>query len=186
MSVLHVFARRYVFWPKSHARTMILPSFHVHGQPRVTDTRFCPNVRFTRFCTALRFLAKITCAYHDFPQFSCTRATSGYRYTFLPESPFYTFVPGATFFGQNHMRVPCFRPVFMYTANLGCTRATSGYRYTFLPESPFYTFLPRATFFDENYMRLPSFRPVFMYTANVGLPMYLGISLFHDLVHMVE
>ena len=106
-------------------------------QPYTVFARVCPHVRFTRFCPALRFLAKITCAYHDFAQFSCTRATSGYRYTFLPESPFYTF-------------------------------------------------LPRATFFDENYMRLPSFRPVFMYTANVGLPMYLGISLFHDLVHMVE
>ena len=69
-------------------------------------------------------------------------AKSGNRYTFLPESPFYTLLPGATFLGQNHMRVPCFRPVFMYTANVGCTRAKSGYRYTFFPESPFHTLLP--------------------------------------------
>jgi hypothetical protein len=142
-SVLHVVARSYVFWPKSLSRTMFSPSFHVHGQRRVTDARCCPKVRFTRGCPALRFLSKITVMDHVFSQFSCTRATLG-------------------------VHVSCFRPVFRYTGNVGCTRAKSDYRYTFLPESPFYTLLPGATFFGQNHCRPPCFRPVFMYTAIVG------------------
>ena len=129
-SVLHVFARRYVFWPKSHARTMIFPSFHVHGQRRVTDTRFCPKVRFTRLCPALRFLAKITCAYHVFAQFSCTRATSGVhgqrRVTdtrFCPKVRFTRFCPALRFL----TKITCGYHLF---AQFSCTRPTSGYRCT--------------------------------------------------------
>ena len=88
---------------------MFSPSFHVHGQRRVTDTRFSPKVRFTRCCPALRFLAKITCVYHDFAQFSCTRPTSGVhgqsRVTdtrFLPESPFHTLLPGICYLLTSH------------------------------------------------------------------------------------
>jgi len=87
-SVLHVVAQRLVFWPKSLSRTMFSPSFHVHGQRWVTDARCCPKVRFTRCCPALSFLAKITVAYHVLAQFSCTRASSGYRCTCFPEIPF--------------------------------------------------------------------------------------------------
>ena len=120
------------------------------------------HMRVPCFCPVFMYTANV----------GCTRAKSGNRYTFFPESPFYTLLPGATFFGQNHMRVPCFRPVFMYTANVGCTRAKSGYRYTFLPG---------ATFFGQNHMRVPCFRPVFIYTANVGLPIHVfaGKSVSH-------
>src|SRR3954463_820715 len=75
-SVLHDFASA-AFLPKSHARTMFSPSFHVHQQGRVPMP-------------------------------------------VLHESPFYTMLPHAAFFGQNHMRAPCFRPVFMYMSKVGC------------------------------------------------------------------
>src|SRR3954465_10001251 len=132
-SVLHDVAPRCVFWPKSHARTMFSPSFHVHEQGYVYMSKggcrctFCPKVRFTRCCPALRFMAKITCAHHVFAQFSCKRARLAVHeqgrvpMPVLPESPFYTMLPRAAFFGQNHMRAPCFRPVFMYMSKVSCT-----------------------------------------------------------------
>ena len=114
-------------------------------QPYTVFARVCPHVRFTRFCPALRFLAKITCAYHVFAQFSCTRATSGVhgqpRVTdtrFCPKVRFTRFCPALRFL----TKITCGYHVF---AQFSCTRPTSGYRW-----------------------------------------MYLGISLFHDLVHMVE
>src|ERR1041385_5534187 len=94
---------------------------------------FCLKVRFTRCCPALRVLAKITCAHHVFAQFSCTSARLGVHeqgrvpMPVLPESPFYTMLPRAEFFGQNHMRAPCFRPVFMYMSKVG-------YRCPFCPK----------------------------------------------------
>src|SRR5881628_3688816 len=36
----------------------------------------------------------------------------------LAESPFYTMLPRAAFYGQNHMRARCSRPVFMYMSRL--------------------------------------------------------------------
>jgi hypothetical protein len=73
---------------------MVLPSFHVHGRPH--------------FATSMTFMTFMT----------CTRVTSGTRFTFFPESPFYTMLPRTMVFGQNHMRVPWFRPLFMYTGDL--------------------------------------------------------------------
>src|SRR3954467_12787357 len=90
-SVLHDVAPHYGFCPKSHARTMVLPSFHVHGRPH--------------FSTCMTSM-------------TCTRVTSGTRFTFFPECPFYTMLPRTMVFGQNHMRVPWFCPVFMYTGDL--------------------------------------------------------------------
>lgn len=69
----------------------------VHGQRRVTDTCFCPKVRFTRCCPVLSFLAKITSADYVLAQFSCTRATSGYRYTFCPKFRFTHCCPALSF-----------------------------------------------------------------------------------------
>src|ERR1041384_1059369 len=53
------------------------PSFHVHGQSRVNDTRSCLKVRFTHCCLAIRVLGTSNVMDHVFAQFSCTRATSG-------------------------------------------------------------------------------------------------------------
>src|SRR3954462_8116661 len=133
---------------------------------------FCPKVRFTRCCPALRFLAKITCAHHVFAQFSWTRAWLGVHeqgwvpIPVLPESPFYTTLPRAAFFGQNHMRAPCFRLVFMYMRKGGtdahfarksvlcdvAPRCVFSPKSHVLPESSFYTMLPHAAFFGQNHM----------------------------------
>src|SRR3954467_9534970 len=92
----------------------------------------------------------------------------------LPESPFYTMLPRAAFYGQNHMRAPCFRPVFMYMSKVSCTLARLAVHeqgrvpMPVLPVSPFYTMLPRAAFFGQNHMRAPCFRPVFMYMSKVS------------------
>src|SRR3954471_948887 len=100
----------------------------------------------------------------------------------LPESPFYTTLPRAAFFGQNHMRAPCFRLVFMYMSKVGtdahfarksvlhdvAPRCVFWPKSHVLPESSFYTMLPHAAFFGQNHMRAPCFRPVFMYMSKVG------------------
>src|SRR3954463_11136774 len=57
----------------------------------------------------------------------------------LPESPFYTMLPRAEFFGQNHMRAPCFRPVFMYMSKVG-------YRCPFCPKVRFTRCCPALRF----------------------------------------
>src|SRR3954462_558449 len=121
---------------------------------------FCPKVRFTRCCPALRFWAKITCAHHVFAQFSCTRARLAVHeqgrvpMPVLPESPFYTMLPRAVFFGQNHMRAPCFRPVFMYMSKVRCTDAR------FARKSVLHDVAPRCVFWPKSHARTmfsPSF-----------------------------
>src|SRR3954464_12623054 len=163
----------------------------VPGSPRVPDSRFFPKVRFTRCCPALWFLAKITCAYHGFAQFSCTRATSFCNFhdfhdlytgdlvypihVFSQKSVLHDVAPHYGFCPKSHARtmvLPSFRvpgrPDFAISMTfMTCTRVTSGTRFTFFPESPFYTMLPRTMVFGQNHMRVPWFRPVFMYTGDL-------------------
>src|SRR3954469_6616697 len=85
----------------------------------------------------------------------------------LPESPFYTMLPRAAFFGRNHMRAPCFRPVFMYMSKVRCTCARSGTDARFARKSVLHDVAPRCVF-GQNHMRGPCFRPVFMYMSKVS------------------
>jgi len=100
-------------------------------------------------------------------------AKSGNRYTFLPESPFYTLLPGATFLGQNHMRVPCFRPVFMYTANVGLPI------HVFPRKSVLHVVARRYVFWPKSHARTmisPSFHvhgQRRVYTGKVRLPIHV-------------
>src|SRR3954465_6609186 len=127
---------------------------------------FCPKVRFTRCCPALRFLAKITCAHHVFAQFSCKRARLAVHeqgrvpMPVLPVSPFYTMLPRAAFFGQNHMRAPCFRPVLMYMSKVRCPWIRSGTDARFARKSVLHDVAPRCVFWPKSHARTmfsPSF-----------------------------
>src|SRR3954468_1218723 len=71
----------------------------------------------------------------------------------LPESPFYTMLPRAAFFGQNHMRAPCFRPVFMYMSKVRCTLARSGTDARFARKSVLHDVAPRCVFWPKSHAR---------------------------------
>src|SRR3954453_17617927 len=137
---------------------------------------FCPKVRFTRCCPALCFLAKITCAHHVFAQFSCTSARLAVQeqgrvpMPVLPESPFYTMLPRAVFFGQNHMRAPCFRPVFMYISKVSCTGARSGTDARFARKSVLHDVAPRCVFWPKSHART-MFSPSFHVHEQGRVPM---------------
>src|SRR3954467_6480274 len=137
---------------------------------------FCPKVRFTRCCPALRFLAKITCAHHVFAQFSCTRARLAVHeqgrvpMPVLPESPFYTMLLRAAYFGQNRMRAPCFRPVFMYMSKVSCTSARSGTDARFARKSVLHDVAPRCVFLPKSHART-MFSPSFHVHEQGRVPM---------------
>src|SRR3954470_21127186 len=88
----------------------------------------------------------------------------------LPESPFYTILPRAAFFGQNHMRAPCFRPVFMYMSKVRCTLARSGTDARFARKSVLHDVAPRCVFWPKSHART-MFSPSFHVHEQGRVPM---------------
>src|SRR4051812_7652974 len=127
---------------------------------------FCPKVRFTRCCPTLHFFLKITRPLYVFAQFSCTCARLAVHeqgrvpMPVLPESPFYTMLPRAVFFGQSYIDAPCCRPVFMYMSKVSCTCVRSGPDARFARKSVLHDVAPRCVFWPKSHARTmfsPSF-----------------------------
>src|ERR1044071_6461471 len=86
---------------------------------------FCPKVRFTRCCPALRFWPKSHARTMFSPRFHFPEEGLVDIGRFARKSVLHDVAPCCVF-GQNHMRAPCFRPVFMYMSKDSCTSACSG------------------------------------------------------------
>src|SRR3954467_2388213 len=89
----------------------------------------------------------------------------------LPESPFYTMLPRAVFYGQNHMRAPCFCPVFMYMSKVSCTLARAGTDARFARKSVLHDVAPRCVLWPKSHARTmfsPSFHVHEQGMSNVG------------------
>src|SRR4051812_9217650 len=88
----------------------------------------------------------------------------------LPESPFYTMLPRAVFFGQNHMRAPCFRPVFMFMPYVTLFRSRSGTDARFARKSVLHDVAPRCVFWPKSHART-MFSPSFHVHEQGRVPM---------------
>src|ERR1041385_3854367 len=73
-------------------------------------------------------------------------------------------------FGQNHMRAPCFRPVFMYMSKVSCTWARSGTDARFARKSVLHDVAPRSVFWPKSHART-MFSPSFHVHEQGRVPM---------------